>query len=151
MGLTMLLMESIGFKLVLLLRDLDFPFGLSWVLFNGRFFDTSQPPNSYIIINFFYKSPEFILLCYIIFIYFIIVNRKFFSNRFNFKPNVFINITKFINDKIKIMNLYSSEIKKHPFPRSLDVIKSLAILRGSESGYKAAEAFYLYIERSDNT
>ena len=72
------------FKLALLLRDLDFPFGLSWVLFNGRFFDTSQPPNSYIIINFFYKSPEFILLCFVIFIYFIIANKKFFLSQFDF-------------------------------------------------------------------
>ncbi len=72
------------FKLALLLRDLDFPFGLSWVLFNGHFFDTSQPPNSYIFVNFFYKSPEFILLCFVIFIYFIIANKAFFLSQFDF-------------------------------------------------------------------
>ena len=72
------------FKLALLLRDLDFPFGLSWVLFNGHFFDTSQPPNSYIFVNFFYKSPEFILLCFVIFVYFIITNKTFFLSQFDF-------------------------------------------------------------------
>ena len=45
-------------------------FGILWMLLNGDFFSTSQPPPLYVIINFFYKSPEFILLCYVIFIYF---------------------------------------------------------------------------------
>ena len=63
-----------------------------------------------------------------------------FNNK-KFSPNEFINITKYINRKIKAVNFYKSEIKKHPFPRNNNVIKSLAELRGSESGYKYAEAF----------
>ena len=59
-------------------------FGLPWMLFNGNFLSTNQPPALYIIINFFYKSPEFILLCYVIFIYFIITNKKFFLSEFKF-------------------------------------------------------------------
>jgi hypothetical protein len=39
------------------------------------------------------------------------------------------------------MKTYKSEIKKHPFPRSVESIKSLAILRGAESNFKYAEAF----------
>ena len=39
------------------------------------------------------------------------------------------------------MKIYKSEIKKHPFPRSEDAIKSLAILRGTEANFKYAEAF----------
>lgn len=65
-------------------------------------------------------------------------------NRFSkdtFRPNTYINISKFINKKMSIMKIYKSEIKKHPFPRSLKAIKSLAVLRGSESGFNAAEAF----------
>ena len=72
------------FKLALLLKDLSIAFGLTWGLLNGHFFYTSQPPNLYIIINFFYKSPEFILLCYAIFVYFIIANKKFFLSQFDF-------------------------------------------------------------------
>ena len=72
------------FKLVLLLKNLNIPFGLTWGLLNGHFFYTGQPPNLYIIINFFYKSPEFILLCYAIFVYFIIANKKFFLSQFDF-------------------------------------------------------------------
>ena len=41
------------------------------------------------------------------------------------------------------MKIYKSELKTHPFPRSIDSIKSLGILRGSQSGFKYAEAFQL--------
>ena len=67
----------------------------------------------------------------------------------NFKPNVYIDISPFLQKKVNAMKIYKTEFKKHPFPRSLEAIKSLAILRGSESGFKAAEGFYLYIDRSD--
>ena len=67
----------------------------------------------------------------------------------NFKPNVYVDISSFLQKKVNAMKIYKTEFKKHPFPRSLEAIKSLAILRGSESGFKAAEGFYLYIDRSD--
>ena len=50
--------------------------GISWVLFNGNFIATSDLPGSYIIINLLYKSPEFILVCYLIFIFLILINKK---------------------------------------------------------------------------
>lgn len=58
-----------------------------------------------------------------------------------FSPNEFHNITKFIKKKIQAMKIYKSEIGKHPFPRSETAIKSKALLRGTESGFKYAEAF----------
>ena len=64
-----------------------------------------------------------------------------------FNPNVFINIEKYLENKLQAMNIYSSEIGTFPFPRSLDTIKALAKLRGSTSGYEAAEAFELLRER----
>ena len=45
------------------------------------------------------------------------------------------------------MNIYSSELGIHPFPRSEKVIKAQATLRGSQSGFEAAEAFQLVYER----
>ena len=39
------------------------------------------------------------------------------------------------------MKLYKSEIGKHPFPRSIESIKALALLRGSESNFKYAASF----------
>ena len=58
-----------------------------------------------------------------------------------FRPDYFIDISKYFNKKIKVLKNYKSEIKYHPFPRSLKSIKSLAILRGTLSNYKYAEAF----------
>ena len=58
-----------------------------------------------------------------------------------FKPNKWVDITNFIEDKIKIMNIYKSEIGEHPFPRSQRSILSLATLRGLVCGCEYAEAF----------
>ena len=70
------------FKILMSLTKFDF--GVSWLLFNGNFFNTLFLPPSYIFINLIYKSPEFILVAYVIFIYFIIADKRFFSSRFNF-------------------------------------------------------------------
>ena len=58
-----------------------------------------------------------------------------------FKPNYYEDISKFLEKKIKAMKIYKGEIKKFPFPRSQETIKSLAKVRGSEINTKAAEAF----------
>ncbi len=60
-----------------------------------------------------------------------------------FKPNTFIDISKYIEKKLQIMKIYKSELGSHPFPRSIDSIKSLSKLRGSESGFEYAEGFKL--------
>ncbi|QDQ01375.1 PIG-L family deacetylase [Lysinibacillus fusiformis] len=64
-----------------------------------------------------------------------------------FRPNVYINIDGFLEEKIRIMNIYASEISAFPFPRSEKAIRSLAYLRGVASGYEEAEAFMLLKER----
>lgn len=58
-----------------------------------------------------------------------------------FKPNLWIDISEFLDMKIEIMKIYKSEIKPHPFPRSEEGIKSLAYLRGAFCNVKAAESF----------
>lgn len=63
-----------------------------------------------------------------------------------FKPNVFVDISDFIDQKVKIMQLYESEIGEYPFPRSEEAIRALASLRGVASSCKAAEAFMLLKE-----
>lgn len=64
-----------------------------------------------------------------------------------FRPNVFIDITQYLNKKIEIMKIYESEISDHPFPRSEKTIRALATLRGAAAGVTAAEAFMLVKER----
>jgi len=71
---------------------------------------------------------------------------NFVENR-NFNPNIFIDISNFLDDKIKVMKIYQKEISEHPFPRSEKNMRALATFRGSQSGFQAAEAFELVYER----
>lgn len=61
-----------------------------------------------------------------------------------FKPNLFIDIEKNIEKKMKLLNIYKNEMRNVPHPRSLKNIKNLAMIRGSQSGLKFAEAFKIY-------
>ncbi len=63
-----------------------------------------------------------------------------------FRPNVFINISSFLEKKIEIMKIYNDELGVFPFPRSIEAIRAMALLRGAASGFKAAEAFMLLKE-----
>lgn len=64
-----------------------------------------------------------------------------------FRSNVFVKIEPFIDDKLRAMDIYASELGAFPFPRSHEAIRALATLRGAASGFKAAEAFELLRER----
>jgi len=57
---------------------------IKWSLMNGEFYRTHETPKTYVIINLFYKLPEFILLSYIIFIYLVFKDKKFFFTHFKF-------------------------------------------------------------------
>ena len=63
-----------------------------------------------------------------------------------FIPNVFNDITNFIEKKIEIMKIYNGETGEHPFPRSERSIRALASLRGAASGCEYAESFMLLKE-----
>jgi N-acetylglucosamine malate deacetylase 1 len=64
----------------------------------------------------------------------------------SFIPNVFSDISNFIDQKIEIMKIFNSEIEEHPFPRSEKNIKALATYRGATCGCKYAESFVLLKE-----
>ena len=64
-----------------------------------------------------------------------------------FRPNVFVNIEPYLDDKLRAMDIYASELGAFPFPRSHETIRALATMRGATSGFKAAEAFELLRER----
>lgn len=60
-----------------------------------------------------------------------------------FSPNVFFDITKTIDKKIKSMKCYENELRSFPHPRSIETIKLNAKNWGSKVGFKKAEAFEL--------
>ncbi len=63
-----------------------------------------------------------------------------------FIPNSFSDISGYIEQKIKIMRIYKSEIANHPFPRSVKNIKALATFRGATARVKYAESFMILKE-----
>lgn len=60
-----------------------------------------------------------------------------------FQPNYFVDITNYLQQKLEAMKIYSTELQEAPFPRNLDAIQALALLRGGTSGVKYAEAFHV--------
>lgn len=65
-----------------------------------------------------------------------------------FSPNYFIDIAPYLDKKVRALNIYSSELGTFPFPRSEKAVRALAMVRGSASGFEAAEAFQLLLERN---
>lgn len=63
-----------------------------------------------------------------------------------FKPNLFIDIEDQLDKKIEILNIYASELKEPPFPRSEKAVRALALLRGQIAGTIAAESYMLLKE-----
>ncbi len=64
-----------------------------------------------------------------------------------FSPNYFVDISPFLERKLKVMATYESEMGTFPFPRSSEAIRALATVRGAAAGFLAAEAFQLLRER----
>lgn len=60
-----------------------------------------------------------------------------------FKPNCFVDISRFIDKKLEIMKIYKREVQDTPYPRSLERITALATYRGGQIGANYAEAFQL--------
>lgn len=60
---------------------------------------------------------------------------------YSFAPNVFMDISKTIEKKIEALRCYKSELRESPHPRSEEMVRKLAVYRGSMSGINHAEAF----------
>ncbi|MBH41274.1 MAG: GlcNAc-PI de-N-acetylase [Candidatus Magasanikbacteria bacterium] len=60
-----------------------------------------------------------------------------------FSPNVYVDIKDVLEQKVKAMEAYASEIRDFPHSRSSEGIRVLAKFRGIEAGMYAAEALCL--------
>lgn len=58
-----------------------------------------------------------------------------------FTPNYFVDISDYMEKKIAALKIYDTEIGASPFPRSLEAVRALALLRGGMCGVRYAEAF----------
>jgi LmbE family N-acetylglucosaminyl deacetylase len=63
-----------------------------------------------------------------------------------FRPNVYMDISNYLEKKLVIAAVYESEMAVFPFPRSEEAIRALAKVRGAACGCQAAEAFMLIKE-----
>ena len=68
-----------------------------------------------------------------------------------FIPNVYNDITGFIDKKIEALSVFRSQIAEFPNARSLKAIESLAVYRGTTVGVEAAEAFSMIREIQRNS
>lgn len=60
-----------------------------------------------------------------------------------FRPDVFVDIADTLETKVKAMQLYKSEARSFPHPRSPEALRAVARRWGSMVGLEAAEAFHL--------
>lgn len=60
-----------------------------------------------------------------------------------FLPQVFVDVTPYLEQKLEIMALYASEAQADPLPRGPSAIRALARARGASVGVEYAEAFAL--------
>lgn len=60
-----------------------------------------------------------------------------------FTPDVFVDISEHIKDKMNVIEQYSDEMRESPHSRSKENVKALALYRGHCSGVQYAEAFKL--------
>ena len=65
------------------------------------------------------------------------------SGEKTFSPNTWIDISPVIEEKIRAMQCYQTQIKEYPNPRSAEGIRALAMYRGSTVGCHYAEAFMM--------
>lgn len=76
-----------------------------------------------------------------------ILSETNFGNAFaHFEPNFYVDISGQLDRKLSTLKMFAGEIAEHPFPRSLEAVKALATLRGTETGTRSAEAFHIVKE-----
>ena len=60
-----------------------------------------------------------------------------------FLPNVFVDISETLETKLKAAECYQSQMQSPPHFRSIEALRALATVRGSQMSMMAAEAFVL--------
>lgn len=69
------------------------------------------------------------------------------SNTAAFAPTTFVDITDYLELKIRASNDYRGVMRDHPHSRSVESVRGLARLRGAQAGVTAAEALQCAFSR----
>jgi len=68
----------------------------------------------------------------------------FVPNKNVFQPNFYVDIGRYLNNKVRAVGAYGPELRDPPHARSMENVENLAKVRGALIGRSAAEAFELY-------
>ena len=68
---------------------------------------------------------------------------------YKFNPNLYVDISKELDVKLKALAEYKYELRKFPHPRSKEATIAIAKRWGSLAGYQAAEAFEVILSKVD--
>ena len=63
-----------------------------------------------------------------------------------FVPNVFVDISAYLERKLEAFSMYASQVRTAPDQRSTEAIRALSVTRGHSMNMKHAEAFMLVRE-----
>lgn len=63
-----------------------------------------------------------------------------------FMPNMYVDITEFLDKKLEALHQYKSEMREYPHPRSPESVRIHANYWGNHIGVEAAEAFMIVRE-----
>jgi len=63
-----------------------------------------------------------------------------------FRPNLYEDISGYLDQKISIMSKFDGEMGEFPFPRSEECLRALATLRGAQANCQAAESYMILKE-----
>ena len=81
--------------------------GMPMGLMNGEYFYANSPPKNYLLINLLYKLPEYIILSYIFFIFFIFLEKNNFKKFYSFFYKVTFIVLIFLSANLMhIFNPY---------------------------------------------
>jgi len=83
------------FNLILEVFSTNYLTGWPHNLVSGNYYLSREVPKSYLLINLFYKSPEYLLITYLFFIILLFSSKKFFLEKF-----------KFFNYKLSLLILF---------------------------------------------
>ena len=78
----------------------DYPTGYPFNLINGSYYMANEVPKYYLLLSIFFKSPEYILICYFLFLIFFLKSKNFFKEKFilfGYKISLIIAILVFPN------------------------------------------------------
>ena len=78
----------------------DYPTGYPFNLINGDYYISNEVPKYYFLLSIFFKSPEYILICYFLFLILFLKSKSFFREKFilfGYKISLIIAILIFPN------------------------------------------------------